>query len=67
MSAKTVSSNCIYVVNQKGNKIYDIFAMKNAFSSLYLVFRVFLLILYVLKSVAFTWCEEWVIAAQTNL
>ena len=42
MSAKTVSSNIIHVVNQKEN--YDIFAIKVAFSSLYFVFRVFLLI-----------------------
>ena len=46
MSAKTVSSNIIPVVNQKGNRLHDIFAMKVAFSSLYFVFRVFLLISY---------------------
>ena len=32
MSAKTVSSEIIPVVNRKGNKLYDIFAMKVAFS-----------------------------------
>ena len=60
MSAKTVSSDIIPIVNQKANRLYDIFAMKVAFSGLYFVFRVFLLI-------AFTWCEEWVIAVQTIL
>ena len=28
MSAKFVSSNIIPVVNQKGNRLYDLFAMK---------------------------------------
>ena len=46
MSAKTVSSDIIPLVNRKGNRLYDIFAMKIAFSSLYFVFRVFLLIFY---------------------
>ena len=43
MSVKTVSSNIIPTVNQKGNRLYDIFAMKVAFSDLYFVFRVSLL------------------------
>ena len=34
MSAKTVLDDIILVVNQKGNRLYDIFAMKVAFSSL---------------------------------
>ena len=38
MSAKTVSSDCIPVVNQKGNILHDIFAMKAAFSSLFFDF-----------------------------
>ena len=46
MSAKTVLSNDISLFNQKGNRLYDIFAMKVAFSSLYFVFRVFLLIFH---------------------
>ena len=41
MSAKTISSNAISVVNWKGNKLYHTFAMKVGFSSLYLIFRVF--------------------------
>ena len=41
MSAKTISSDIIPVVNQKGNRLYDIFAMKEAFSGLTFVFRVF--------------------------
>ena len=42
--------------------------MKVAFSSLYFVLRVFLFFLPVLKSVAFTGCEdEWVMAFQTIL
>ena len=49
-----------------------IFAVKVAFSSFYFGFRVFLLTeLFFqssfLKSVAFTWCEEWFVAAQTIL
>ena len=32
MSEKTVSSGIIPVVNQKGNRLYDIFPMKVAFS-----------------------------------
>ena len=35
MCTKTVSGNIIPVVNQKGNRLYDIFAMKVAFSGLY--------------------------------
>ena len=34
MSRKTVSSDIIPLVNQKGNTLYDIFEMKVAFSSL---------------------------------
>ena len=45
MSTKTVSSNIIPVVNRK-RKLYDIFPMKVAFSGLYFVLRVFLLISY---------------------
>ena len=63
MSAKFVSSD----INQKGNRLYDIFAMKIAFSSFYFVFRVFLLTFDLFKSVAFKWCVEWVIAVQTSL
>ena len=43
MSAKTVLSDAIPIINQKGNRLYDIFTMKVAFSSFYFVFRVFLL------------------------
>ena len=43
MSAKTISSDITPKVNRKGNRLYDIFAMKVAFSSFYFVFRVFLL------------------------
>ena len=46
MSAETVSSDVIPVVNQKGSKVYNIFAMKVAFSGFYFIFRVFLLISY---------------------
>ena len=46
MSAKTVSSDIIAVVNQKGNTVYDIFVMKITFSGLYFVLRVFSLISY---------------------
>ena len=35
MTAKTVSSDIIPVVNQKGNRLYNIFAMKIALSGLY--------------------------------
>ena len=35
MAAKTVSSDIIPVVNQKGNRLYNIFAMKIALSGLY--------------------------------
>ena len=41
MSAKTISSGIIPIVNQKGNRLYDIFAMKETFSGLTFVFRVF--------------------------
>ena len=43
MSAKTVSSDIILIVNRKGNRLCDIFAMKVPFSSFYFVFRVFIL------------------------
>ena len=46
MSEKTVLSDIISAVNWKGNRLYDIFAIKVAFSGLYFVFRVFLLICY---------------------
>ena len=45
MSAKSVSSYDIPIVNQKGNRSYDIFVMKVAFSSHYFLFRNFLLTL----------------------
>ena len=50
MSARTVSSDIIPVVNQKGNRLYDIFAMKVAFSSSCFVFRAFLLKFYLFES-----------------
>ena len=43
MSAKTVSSNIIPIVNQKENRLYDIFTMNVAFSSFYFVLKGFLL------------------------
>ena len=46
MSAKSVLSDIITVVNQKGDRLYDIFATKVAFSGLYVVLRIFLLISY---------------------
>ena len=46
MSLKTILSNIIPIVNRKGNKLYDILAMKVAFSSLYFIFRTFILIFY---------------------
>ena len=46
MSAKTVPNNITPLVKRKGNILYDIFAMKVAFSSLYFAFGVFLLIFY---------------------
>ena len=61
MSAKTVSSEIIPIVNRKGNIIY--LQRKLSFS-----FHSFSVnILPVLKSEAFTWGEEWVIAVQTIL
>ena len=45
MSAKTAWRDII-PVNRKGNILYDIFAMKVAFSRLYFVFRVFLLLFH---------------------
>ena len=66
MSSKTVLSSIIpAVVNQKGNTLYNLFAMKVAFSSLYFVFsvffRFFVNILPILQVLVFTWCVEWVI------
>ena len=46
MSAKAVSSDIIPIVNQRENRLYDIFAMKVAFSSFHFVFRTFLLTFY---------------------
>ena len=46
MSSKAVSSDIIPIANQRGNRLYDIFAMKVAFSSFDFVFRDFLLTLY---------------------
>ena len=51
MPAKTVSIDIIPILNRKENRLYDIFVN----------------IWLVLKSVAFTLCEEWVIAAQATL
>ena len=39
--AKTFSRDIIPIVNNKGNRLYDIFAMKLAFFSFYFVFRDF--------------------------
>ena len=39
--AKTFSRDIIPIVNKKGNRLYDIFAMKLAFFSFYFVFRDF--------------------------
>ena len=44
MSAKTDSSNIVPAINWKANRLYNIFAMEVAFSGLYFVFRVPLLI-----------------------
>ena len=65
MSSKTVLSNIIPVVNQKGYRLYDLFVLKVAFPSLYFVFRVFFVILPALQFVVFACCVEWVIALQT--
>ena len=46
LSGKTVSSDTIPVDNQRGNRSYNIFAMKVAFSSFYFFFRIFLLKFY---------------------
>ena len=46
MSAKAISSDIIPIVNQRENRLYDIFAMKVAFSSFHFVFRTFLLTFY---------------------
>ena len=58
MSSKTVLSSIIpAVVNQKGNTLYNLFAMKVAFSSLYFVFSVFfvfLLIFYLFYRLQFS-------------
>ena len=58
MTAKTILSNIIPVANQKGNRLYNIFAMKIALSGLYFFQSFSVNILFVLKFVAFTWCEE---------
>ena len=68
MSAKTVSSDIIlvFLVYQNGKKLFCIFPIKLVFSIC--CFQSFSVnILPVLKSVAFTWCEEWVAVAQTIL
>ena len=46
MPAKALSSDIIPIVNRKGDRLYDIFAMKVAFSNFYFVFRIFLLRFY---------------------
>ena len=46
MSAKSVLSDIIPVANQKGDRLYDIFAAKVAFSGLYVVLIIFVLISY---------------------
>ena len=46
--AKTFSRDIIPIVNKKGNRLYDIFAMKLAFFSFYFVFRDFPLTFYLL-------------------
>ena len=50
LSAKAVSSDIISIVNQKQNRLYDIFSIKVAIYCLYFVFRVFLLISYLFLS-----------------
>ena len=69
MSAETVSIEVIPVVNQKRSRLYDIFAMKVAFSGFYFIFFYFfsISILPVLKCIAFNWCEESVIVVQKIL
>ena len=66
-STKTVSSDVIPIVTQKGKRLYYIFVMRFLVYILFLEFFCYLFILPVLKSVAFTWCEEWIIAVQTVL
>ena len=46
--AKTFSRDIIPIINKKGNRLYDIFAMKLAFFSFYFVFRDFPLTFYLL-------------------
>ena len=46
--AKTFSRDIIPIVNKKGNRLYDIFAMKLASFSFYFVFRDFPLTFYLL-------------------
>ena len=46
--AKTFSRDIIPIVNKKGNRLYDIFAMKLAFFSFHFVFRDFPLTFYLL-------------------
>ena len=41
MSAKSVWSDIIPIVNQKGNRLYDIFVMKVDFSNFCFAFRFF--------------------------
>ena len=64
MSAKTVLSNVIPIVNRKGNIRY--ICNESSFFWFVSCFQSFPVnVLPVLKSVAFTWCE--VIAIQTIL
>ena len=57
MSAKTVSSNIIPIVNEKENRLCDISAMKVGFLFLFCFHSFSVNILPVLKSAAFRWCE----------
>ena len=57
MSAKTVSSNIIPIVNEKENRLCDISAMKVGFLFLFCFHSFSVKILPVLKSAAFRWCE----------
>ena len=57
MSVKSVWSDIITAVNQKGNNLYDMFVMKEAFSSFCFLFRDFMLTFFMLKFSALTWCE----------
>ena len=65
-SAKTVSSNIVPVVNQKANILY--ISDESSFFWFVFCFQSFSInILPVLKSVDFTWREQWVMAVQTVL